>query len=219
MTQSPPDSRAEIHKMLFEEIDGLRAILDTRLDQIEDLGRRLAESEGGIQRALQDVRATQDAVAADRDRALSDRDKALAERDKAIAACDRAVAERDQALSGQGGLQQRHALQITLIHTLYASWQKGPAVGVPGFVRQAEIIATTPLFDEPWYQARYPDVAASGFSPREHYVRSGAFEGRNPGPGFDTMAYYLANPDVAQAGWPALVHYVGFGQAEGRKAA
>lgn len=212
MTQPLPDSRAEIHKMLFEEIDGLRAALDNHLDQIEGLGRRLAESERAAQQALQDARVATGGLVAERDHAVAERDRALAER-------DRVLAERDQTMTGQGGLQQRHALQITLLHTLYASWQKGPAVGVPGFARQVEIIANTPLFDEPWYHARYPDVAASGFSPQEHYVRSGAFEGRNPGPGFDTMAYYLANPDVAQAGWPALVHYVGFGRAEGRKAA
>jgi hypothetical protein len=212
--------------MLFEEIDGLRTALDTQLDQIAGLGRRLAESEGIAQQALQDARAERDSIAAERDRAVAERDQAVAELDQAVAELDQAVAERDRAvvardltLTGQGGLQQRHALQITLIHKLYASWQNGPAVGVPGFARQVEIIAATPLFDETWYRARYPDVAASGFSSREHYVRSGAFEGRNPGPGFDTMAYYLANPDVAQAGWPALVHYVGFGQAEGRKAA
>lgn len=219
MTQPPPDSRAEIHKMLFEEIDGLRKALDAHLDQVEDLGRRLAESEAAVQRSLQEARSGRDQLVAERDRALADRDRALAERAQAQTERDLAMSERDLAMNGQGGVKQRHALQITLIHALYASWHKGPAVGVPGFVRQVEIIADTPLFDAPWYQARYPDVAASGFSPREHYVRSGAFEGRNPGPHFDTMAYYLANPDVAQAGWPALVHYVGFGQAEGRKAA
>jgi hypothetical protein len=122
-----------------------------------------------------------------------------------------------QDLSGRiAALETRHALEIVLLHTLYRSWQNGPAAGVPGFEQQIALISETELFDESWYLTTYGDVAGSGLSPREHYVRSGAYEGRNPGPHFDTMGYYLANPDVAHASWPALVHYVGFGRAEGR---
>ncbi|MGL5074960.1 MAG: hypothetical protein ACRDBG_03870 [Waterburya sp.] len=56
----------------------------------------------------------------------------------------------------------------------------------------------------------------------EHYVQSGATEGRDPSPLFDTQYYLKQNPDVATAlaggnfsGDP-LLHYVSAGAAEGR---
>jgi hypothetical protein len=113
--------------------------------------------------------------------------------------------------------ERRHKLEIVLVHALYASWHKGPAPGVLKFEEQVRLLQESDLFNAAWYLETYPDTVAGALSPQEHYVRSGAFEGRNPGPDFDSFAYYLANPDVAQAGWPALVHYVGFGRAEGRR--
>ncbi|WP_374408319.1 hypothetical protein [Pelagerythrobacter sp.] len=113
-------------------------------------------------------------------------------------------------------LQKRHDLEIALLHATYAMAWNGPGEGMPTVEDQLNIIARSPLFDEGWYLAAYPDVAESGMPADEHYVRAGAFEGRNPGPDFDTMAYYLANPDVARAGWPALIHHAHFGQVEGR---
>ena len=38
------------------------------------------------------------------------------------------------------------------------------------------------LMDRGWYARRYPDVAALGMDPVEHYLRYGAALGRNPGP-------------------------------------
>lgn len=122
-------------------------------------------------------------------------------------------AQTEAALNAQ---KARHAVEIALIHALHASWQNGPAVGVPPFAEQIEILGGSDLFDPSWYLMTYPDVNESGMSPREHYVRAGAFEGRNPGPDFDTMSYYEANSDLASMGWPALVHYAAFGKAEGR---
>ncbi|MEN7538099.1 hypothetical protein [Aurantiacibacter flavus] len=113
-------------------------------------------------------------------------------------------------------LKERHALEITLIHAMYAIADNGPADGQPSVKRQTEILAQCPLFDADWYDETYPAYAKSGMSAAQHYVCAGAFAGHNPGPDFDTMAYYLANPDVAQAGWPALVHYLEVGQSEGR---
>lgn len=113
-------------------------------------------------------------------------------------------------------LRRRHAVELTLVHALYSSMRNGPSNGVPSFGRQIDLLGESDLFDPSWYLQTYPDVTESGMSPKEHYVRAGAFEGRNPGPDFDTMAYYVANPDIAATGWPALVHYAAFGKAEGR---
>ena len=113
-------------------------------------------------------------------------------------------------------LERRHRLEIILLHRLYASWKSGPAEGVPNFQQKSEMLRQSNLFEPSWYLNTSPDVSESGMTPKEHDLRSGAFEGRNPGPGFDTMAYYMANSDVAEAGWPALVHYAAFGRTEGR---
>lgn len=109
------------------------------------------------------------------------------------------------------------AKQLTaLVRAQVSNTANGPGAGVLPFAKQLAMLETAELFNAAWYLETYPDIASVGISPKEHYVRSGAFEGRNPGPDFDTMAYYFANPDVAASGWPALVHYVLFGQKEGR---
>lgn len=114
-------------------------------------------------------------------------------------------------------LQRRHALELVLCEVRIARRQSDtPAAGVPGFPEQIAAIEGSPLFNADWYLETYADAREAGVNPRDHYVRAGAFEGRNPGPEFDTIAYYLANPDVAAAGWPALVHYVMYGATEGR---
>lgn len=79
-----------------------------------------------------------------------------------------------------------------------------------------ELLEQSSYFDATWYLAEYPDVLGAGCSPAEHYLRHGALEGRDPGPGFST-AFYLRNaPDVAETGANPLVHFLQHGQAEGR---
>src|SRR5690606_30022043 len=72
------------------------------------------------------------------------------------------------------------------------------------------------LFDREYYLQTYPDVAAAGIDPVEHYVRFGAEEGRDPGPNFRTRYYLDSNPDVAASGQNPLKHYLEYGRAEGR---
>jgi hypothetical protein len=79
------------------------------------------------------------------------------------------------------------------------------------------ILRESGLFDAEWYLSTYPDVAAAGIEPLEHYLVHGASEGREPGPDFDGKAYLAANPDVAEAGANPLLHYLEFGHAEGRQ--
>ncbi len=113
-------------------------------------------------------------------------------------------------------LMRKHRLEITLLHTMYAVARGGPIRGVPPVRKQVDLLMQSALFDAAWYLGAYADAAQADMPAAEQYVRSGAYEGRNPGPDFDSMAYYLANPDVAEHGWPALVHYEAFGRAEGR---
>jgi chromosome segregation ATPase len=83
--------------------------------------------------------------------------------------------------------------------------------------RQAEVLNQSGLFDQQWYLSRYPDVAAAGVDPTEHYLQFGAAEGRNPSAKFDTVYYLQSNPDVAAAGVNPLLHYIQFGISEGRQ--
>jgi hypothetical protein len=52
--------------------------------------------------------------------------------------------------------------------------------------------------------------------PVDHFLRFGAAELRNPGPGFDTAGYLKRYPDVAEAGLNPLLHYITHGKSEGR---
>lgn len=83
--------------------------------------------------------------------------------------------------------------------------------------KQAKVIRSSGLFDETWYRKRYPDVARSGMDPVTHYLKFGAFEGRDPGPGFDTRWYLSAYDDVALSGINPLLHYIQSGRNEGRR--
>lgn len=118
--------------------------------------------------------------------------------------------------SEMAALESRHSVEKALLRAQIAVLANAPKAGIPPFEKQLEVLETAALFDAAWYLQTYPDIAASNIPPKEHYLRAGALEGRNPGPNFDTMAYYFANPDVADMGWPALAHYMLFGQSEGR---
>jgi hypothetical protein len=64
------------------------------------------------------------------------------------------------------------------------------------------------LFDGAYYLRRYPDVAASGLDPFEHFTRSGDHEGRAPHPLFDPEFYRGRYPDVMESGVPPFLHFV-----------
>jgi hypothetical protein len=72
------------------------------------------------------------------------------------------------------------------------------------------------LFDSEFYINTYPDVGETTTDPIEHYVLSGAAEGRNPSSIFSTRFYELAYPDVVQSGINPLLHYHKFGRLENR---
>jgi CDP-glycerol glycerophosphotransferase (TagB/SpsB family) len=72
------------------------------------------------------------------------------------------------------------------------------------------------VFDRQAYLEAYPDVAQSRVDPVQHYVTTGAREGRAPCEFFDSTYYLDNNPDVARAGLNPLFHYFEFGWKEGR---
>ena len=89
-------------------------------------------------------------------------------------------------------------------------------------------LTSVPVFDEQYYLATNPDVAANVgasapfTSGRDHYLKFGQFEGRNPIEYFDEKFYLRNNPDVAANVGPGKTfasgfqHFEQFGQFEGR---
>ncbi len=75
----------------------------------------------------------------------------------------------------------------------------------------------TNLFDENFYLANNPDVAASGVDPALHFAQRGWKEGRKPSPGFDPEFYLSRYPDIAESGANPLLHYLRSGRSEGRR--
>ncbi len=73
---------------------------------------------------------------------------------------------------------------------------------------QVRMIETSPLFDAAWYLRQYADVARAGIHPAAHYLRSGAQENRNPGPGFSTREYIAGHPELEESGMNPLVHHL-----------
>lgn len=75
----------------------------------------------------------------------------------------------------------------------------------------ADLIRAAGVFDEAYYCEQYPDVASSGCDPVEHYLESGAAEGRNPSALFDTRYYLRNNRDVAKRRVNPLLHFCEYG--------
>ncbi|AZN70915.1 glycosyltransferase [Georhizobium profundi] len=76
-----------------------------------------------------------------------------------------------------------------------------------GSVDQAILLRSSPFFSENWYETTYGEVALTGLSPLEHYLRIGNELERNPGPWFDTAGYLKAAPDASQSPLLPLLHY------------
>ncbi|MDR3537270.1 MAG: glycosyltransferase [Acetobacteraceae bacterium] len=70
------------------------------------------------------------------------------------------------------------------------------------------------FFDATWYLKRYPDIAAAGLDPLDHFVRHGIAEGRDPNPWFISDWYREHYPDIAASGANPLIHYLQTGASE-----
>lgn len=73
-----------------------------------------------------------------------------------------------------------------------------------------------PLFDARYYLASYDDIREAGAPALEHFLRSGAEEGRRPNRFFDPDDYLERSPDVAGGRYAAFVHFVRWGDTDGR---
>ena len=86
-----------------------------------------------------------------------------------------------------------------------ARWRRSLASGGGSATAARELIRTSGLFDPVWYLERYPDVAAAGFDPLEHFYSHGGVEGRRASPEFDSRWYTLHYPDAAASSLHPLV--------------
>lgn len=72
------------------------------------------------------------------------------------------------------------------------------------------------LFDQAWYLARNPDVAATGICPLTHYLLRGGAELRDPHPLFDARFYLEHNGvNLGETGLTPLEHYMRLGAQAG----
>ena len=67
-------------------------------------------------------------------------------------------------------------------------------------------VSPLPEFDAAYYLAQYPDIAAAGVDPFEHFLLYGYREGRNPSAAFDTGFYIHRYLDPATDENP-VIHY------------
>jgi hypothetical protein len=77
-----------------------------------------------------------------------------------------------------------------------------------------DVILDSGLFDETYYLAKNPDVAAAGADPLRHFIEYGWREHRDPSAAFDT-SYYLQHPEVASSQLNPLVHFLTLGKEAG----
>ena len=73
-------------------------------------------------------------------------------------------------------------------------------------LRRSGTVSPLPEFDAAFYLSRYPDVAAAGVDPFEHYLLWGYREGRDPSAQFDTR-FYLRRHLGGELGENPLLHY------------
>jgi hypothetical protein len=82
---------------------------------------------------------------------------------------------------------------------------------------ESDINSILLIFDAEWYLLKNEDVARGGFNPLDHYIRSGALEGRSPHPLFDPKFYLKTYPEAAITGRNPFLHYVTEGWKRGFK--
>ncbi|UZJ45333.1 hypothetical protein OOT55_04560 [Marinimicrobium sp. C6131] len=200
------DKDAELERLRSEngtvkgELVSLKSKLEYTASEMEKFSRDKQKEIAGIRKTL------------------SDKERALSKATKRAQKLERERDELNAALMAvQGSLFWR--LTFPLRWVLGKVKRVGGLFRRRGIKKNVKVLQQSELFDGQWYLAQYPDVVQSGLKPEEHYVRHGAFEGRDPGPYFSSKNYLRANPDVAKAGLNPLVHYVLHGKDEGRRVA
>jgi len=129
---------------------------------------------------------------------IAELSRLLRDREVKLAAQDETIKELEGRLKALKASLSWRALNA-------AAWL---GVGKPSVGRQVREIRKSGLFDEAWYYESYPDIAAAGVDPIEHYVKHGAAEGRDPSPQFHTRRYAMDHRGELAGGLNPLVHFI-----------
>ena len=86
----------------------------------------------------------------------------------------------------------------------------------PVIARMKQLVLSSGLFDAEYYLSHNSDVKKSGMDPLDHYVKYGAYEGRDPSELFNAKYYLATNADVRELRINPLIHYLLEGKEEGR---
>ena len=87
----------------------------------------------------------------------------------------------------------------------------------PEILNAIRYIIDSGLFDAEFYLSSYPDIAAAGKDPFDHFFHYGFQEGRWPNSYFEPLWYLDTYPDVRHARLQPLLHYVTVGEKLGRR--
>jgi predicted nucleic acid-binding Zn-ribbon protein len=199
---------------LSAEIDRLSHELTARNVEIRSLVSPLTARESEIARLKEELRARQEefchlslALGAQvcemrqRSERFTDKERALKEATAQVAARERELSALRNSLTRRATGRVRR-------------WMRWLAGLVGEGRRTVRVLRSSGLFDKEYYLAQNPDVAAEGVDPIQHYVRSGAAEGRDPSRLFDTSAYLETHPELATSGINPLLHYVLYGDPD-----
>lgn len=79
-----------------------------------------------------------------------------------------------------------------------------------------ELISKSNLLNKKWYLEKYKDVSLLGMDPIEHYLKYGAYMGRDPSTNF-SAAFYKENFLDKKSNENPLLHYIQVGKRKGYK--
>jgi len=218
----------EARRAAEEAISAKNMELAERSGEIAALTRLLVLKEHAIEQAELERRAL--TLGIDKHKArIRTLEKQVAEARKQAAATQHSLTTVQGQLAAEQAALQQATEELARLRAS-ASWRMtAPLRKIGGATRRTPrdngtdgdlaLVRGTELFDVAWYLASNPDVAAAGIDPAEHYLRHGAYEGRDPSPRFASRHYLDTYPDVAAVGMNPLVHYLRHGRAEGRTTA
>lgn len=214
--------RMEVQRRECDEVEvrasNLQSELDVLRSERDDLVAAAREQER-VQAALEEAKREQERVQAALEEARAKLELVVTEKSK-LHAERNSMEQRVNALSFE--LQTANSKLDEVLRS--NTWKIGSPfrvvrrlLGGAGASSRASWdddvskIRSSGLFDEQWYLAQNPDVAALGLDPVHHYLAHGCREGRDPSPGFSTVAYYQEHPEVPAGTHNALLHYLAHG--------
>ena len=207
-----PALRAQVEALKHALADA-RIAADRQHRTLAESTARLEDASADKTRLAEELERTKDA-ARHGERSAADRIAALAaSRAAALAESDNKAAARIRALQNQLTDAEAALAKYANGQGNGASWIRRLSVARRRALRQ---IASSGLFDADWYAREYPDAAAAGRPPAEHYLDEGYLRGYRPNPLFDTRWYLEHYEDVRRAGINPLLHYIQSGTREGR---